>query len=219
MLSRAMITIFKTTSKSVTLVALSYRGYWTSTGRPTQSGIETDAKSFLCWAQRSFPHAHMILWGQSIGAAVAVTALANHLTTQTHRVASTNGVRAGTSLGLNITGIILETPFVNIRRMLANLYPQKWLPYRHLWPFLRSKWDSERALMRMKGSGEPVPPILLLPAADDEVVPLAETDHLESLCKVLELRYERVDVSSALHHEASSKILGRRAIADFIAGH
>ncbi|PSK53840.1 hypothetical protein B9Z65_7646 [Elsinoe australis] len=203
LLSRVVTAISQKNHRSVTLAALSYRGYWNSTGQPSQAGIEDDAQSFFSWASRTYPGADIVIWGQSIGSGIATTALATLYETSS-------------ASKINVARVILETPFVNMRRMLADLYPQKWLPYRHLWPFLRCAWDSEKALRRLEASGKRVPPILLLPATDDEVVPSAEADWLEDLCKVLRLHYRRVDVDGALHNEASTKLRGRQAIANFV---
>ena len=105
------------------LVALSYRGYWTSTGRASQRGIELDAQALLTWVETEFgTDTKVILWGQSIGAGVASTATATYLLRNDQK--------------LHIQGLILETPFSNIRSMLSAMYPQKWLPYGYLWPFL-----------------------------------------------------------------------------------
>ena len=74
----------------------------------------------------------LIVWGQSIGAGVA-TNLAARLTTTDHTVP--------------IDALILETPFLSIRAMLETLYPQRWVPYKHLWPFLRNHLDSWRNMV------------------------------------------------------------------------
>jgi len=114
---------------------------------------------------------------------------------------------------------------VTIRRMLAALYPEKWIPYRYLWPFLRNWWDSEKALREIArctggGSssedGQRPPRVLLLPAGKDEVIPAAEADYLETVCREIGLDTTRVDVPGALHNEASLKAVGRIAIVDFL---
>ncbi|KAF2219459.1 Alpha/Beta hydrolase protein, partial [Elsinoe ampelina] len=204
LLSRAAASVYDATHSKVIICALSYRGYWKSTGSPSQSGIEIDAQSFLAWAADIYPSSQVIIWGQSIGAGVASTALATYVS------------KSNPAQPINVKGLILETPFVNIRRMLVELYPQKWLPYRHLWPFLRSHWDSEVALRKMKNSRTQVPPILLLPAADDEVVPRTDAAYLEKLCHDLGLAVSRVSIHAALHHQASEKPQGRKAITEFI---
>lgn len=101
--------------------------------------------------------------------------------------------------------------------MLAALYPQKWLPYRYLWPFLWNRWDSEAAL-RTIATALTRPKILLLPGSRDEVVPSVESEKLEALCEELQLDFIRKDVEGALHNEASTKRPGQLAIVDFITG-
>jgi hypothetical protein len=188
------------------IVALSYRGYWGSSGRATQSGIELDARSVLKFVAEtySFPDTNvdLILWGQSIGAGVATTLAAAH-------------VSSPGQCDLPISRLILETPFTSVRSMLTALYPQKWLPYRYLWPFLWNHWDSAVAL-RTLGNGNSPPKIFLLPGSRDEVVPPMEVDRLEGLCKEMGLPYERQDIAGALHNEVSIKREGQRAIVRFV---
>ncbi|KAK5171007.1 lipin Ned1 [Saxophila tyrrhenica] len=191
----------------ITMLCLSYRGYWQSSGRATQSGIELDAQALLEHVVEHYASSgedvKFILWGQSIGSGVATTAAASYLT------------RPG-SAKLPISGLILETPFTSIKSMLAALYPQKWLPYRYLWPLLWNHWDSVAALNTIADAGHK-PKILLLPGSKDEVVPAEEADRLERACGGLGLEYERRDVLGALHHETTTKAPGRHAIAAFIA--
>ena len=44
--------------------------------------------------------------------------------------------------GSKVDGLVLETPFTSIRAMLVAIYPQQWLPYRYLYPFLWNHWNS-----------------------------------------------------------------------------
>lgn len=201
MLSRVLTTMAESSSSDITMVALSYRGYWTSGGRASQRGIEKDTEAFLQWAAQTYPSHKLLLWGQSIGAGIAAHAASRYL---------------GNPKNSPTAGMILETPFVSVRRMLAALYPERWVPYKYLWPFLRNWWDSEEALRRISQSGAAVPKILILPADKDEVVPATEADHLEDVCKSLSLPYLRQNVRGALHNEASTKPSGRQAIADFL---
>ena len=121
------------------IVALSYRGFWTSSGRPSEAGIKLDAAAALEWAIKTFPSDHenvrVVLWGQSLGAGVALDAAATATGTQDNN--------------LTVDGILLETPFVSVKAMLLEIYNMKWLPYRYLGPFLRSHWDSREALRRL----------------------------------------------------------------------
>ncbi|KAK5012777.1 hypothetical protein LTR39_003981 [Cryomyces antarcticus] len=197
------------------IVALSYRGFWTSRGRVSQKGIERDALAALAWITASPFHApgkdvQLILWGQSIGAGVAATAAAAYLQNAIQNVPSTSQPAP------NFLALILETPFVSIRDMLAALYPQRWLPYRYLHPFLWNHWDTESALRTIRAvAAESLPEVLLLPAAKDEVVPPDQADRLLAICGEVGLEVRRVDVAGALHTEAMAKREGRDAVVGF----
>lgn len=189
-----------------TLVALAYRGYWTSSGRASQIGIEKDAQALLQWVNSSYANGdeelQLILWGQSIGAGVASTAAAEYIQHGTHQSKAP------------ITGLVLETPFSSIKSMLIALYPQQWLPYRYLWPFLWNHWDSEAALQRI-ADAEVRFKTLVMSATRDEVVPSGEAEKLERICRELKLEMERKKIIGALHTEATTRREGQDAIARF----
>ncbi|RDW61176.1 alpha/beta hydrolase [Aspergillus mulundensis] len=210
------------------VAALSYRGYWKSSGRATQRGIEADAQAFLDWVYATYASGsedlRLILWGHSLGAAVASSALAKRLSTRT--ATKMSGVSRG-----NITGLILEAPISSIKDMLIALYPQKWLPYRYLHPFSWNNWDVAGNLEQLaqqyktpfgnatgSTSKAGVPPILLLSAENDEVIPLWVADQLEEKGKNLGLDIERVNVKGAMHIEAPLKAGGRAKLVRFMRG-
>ena len=178
------------------MVCCSYRGYWTSSGRATEKGIALDAVASLNWIKQYHRRQNstyadeeisVVIWGQSIGAGVA-TSLASKKDTFPN--------------GLHLQALILETPFLSIRAMLETLYPQKWLPYRYLWPFLRNHLDSEKAVKLMRKSfGVQAPRVLILQAGKDELVPTSHGRLLEEQCLEIGLQAERKIVSGALHTE------------------
>ncbi|KAK3329317.1 hypothetical protein B0H66DRAFT_596907 [Apodospora peruviana] len=108
----------------LTFVCLSYRGFWTSRGRPSERGLRIDAEAGVQWIAElheskfgngdrgPVPVPILLVWGQSIGSGVATNLAA------TGRLPAT----------MPIKGLILETPFLSVRAMLETLYPQKWLP-------------------------------------------------------------------------------------------
>ncbi|KAL6231072.1 Alpha/Beta hydrolase protein [Aspergillus navahoensis] len=228
------------------IAALSYRGYWKSLGRATQWGIEADAQAFLNWVFDTYQSEHedlrIVLWGHSLGAAVASSALVRRLvsTNTSNSPSATNtNAKLGTAPGANedkIAGLILEAPISSIKDMLVALYPQKWLPYRYLHPFSWNHWDVARNLEQLAhhqnqnkgqkqnrgsypengpGSGQ-VPPILLLSAENDEVVPLWVADQLEHRGRDLGLDIVSVNVKGAMHIEAPMKGDGREALVLFV---
>jgi fermentation-respiration switch protein FrsA (DUF1100 family) len=187
---------------------VSYRGFWTSKGRPSERGIKLDAQAALQWvlSKIDLSNTRVVIWGQSIGAGVATTALATHLETETDcRKAAV------------VSGLILETPFVNLRSMLVALYPQKFLPYRYLYPFLRSTWDSQDALQRVAAAPQPRrPKVLILQAGSDEIVPAGQAEILKCICTEGGLDAKLVPIKGALHTEIMAKQGGREAAAQFL---
>ena len=218
-----------------TLVALSYRGYWRSRGRPSEPGLVRDAAAALSWCATRFPAGTpMVLWGQSLGAAVATAVAADVAEKRlgTPPAADSGNVEGREGAGvklLPITGLVLETPFVSMRRMLASHYPQRWVPYQYLWPFLRSRWDNVTALRRLSaaaagnrrvgpepgGVNEGAPPVLLLQASKDEVVPGVDAGELEGVAQTARLRAKLVTIDGALHNGIMATAEGRIALAVF----
>ncbi|KAJ5533724.1 hypothetical protein N7494_010276 [Penicillium frequentans] len=217
------------------VVALSYRGYWTSSGTATQSGIEKDALAFLNWVSATYSspdtNCQVFLWGHSLGAAVASSAMSKYLTRR-DAPPPTRGVTL-----LPISGLIMEAPISNIKDMLIALYPQKWLPYRYLWPFSWNTWCSSKSLEQLaryrdrdadqriktdapcNGRVRSVPPILLLAAENDEVIPPHVAGQLEQIGQDLGLEITRKDVMGAMHTECTMKNDGREALVKFILEH
>ncbi|KAI1495800.1 Alpha/Beta hydrolase protein [Biscogniauxia marginata] len=198
-----------------TMVCLSYRGYWTSRGRPTEKGIRLDAAAAVdCISQMhrksysneiggSSPRAELVLWGQSIGSGVATNLASECLMPE----------------NLHLNALILETPFTSIRAMLEVLYPQKWLPYKHLWPFLRNHLDSWKNLDLISRNYklEKLPPaVFILQAAKDELVPAELSQRLYDRCLEVQLPVTRKAVSGAFHNDTLFRLEGRKAVSAFL---
>ncbi|GAB1310141.1 Monoacylglycerol lipase ABHD12 [Madurella fahalii] len=200
-------------SMELTFVCLSYRGYWTSRGRPSEPGLRLDAEAGVRWIaerhQRRFGEGGettpiLLVWGQSIGSGVATNLAA------TGRLPSK----------MQIKGLLLETPFVSIKAMLETLYPQKWLPYRYLWPFLRNHLDSWENLgliaQASKDTGEPPPTIYILEAERDELVPKEQSGRLYQRCVDLGLPVEKGVAPVAYHQQAIARGEGKKLAAQAI---
>lgn len=209
-----------------TLVALSYRGFWKSSGRASQRGIELDSQAALNWIFARYgnlPNVEFVLWGQSIGAGVATIAAARQLEVTKQSTFSSGQVH-------KIAGLLLETPFTSLRAMLVALYPQKFLPYRYLGPFLKSTWDSEAAfasigmslaqkttLTSINGDRHGTFHVLLLEAGDDELVPKGDAEKLLSACRVSkEIGADHKVVKGALHTDVMTKTEGKKEIVRFL---
>lgn len=90
------------------LVALSYRGYGGSSGRPTEDGLIEDGRATYAFAAARYPAARFVLWGESLGSAVAI-ALA---------------------VEKPVAGLVLEAPFLSAVAVAASAFP--FLPVRWL---------------------------------------------------------------------------------------
>jgi fermentation-respiration switch protein FrsA (DUF1100 family) len=90
------------------LVALSYRGYGGSTGRPSEQGLIDDARAAYDFAIKRYPADRIVLWGESLGSGVAVALAAER----------------------KVTRIVLEAPFLSAVDVAAGVYP--YLPVRWL---------------------------------------------------------------------------------------
>jgi fermentation-respiration switch protein FrsA (DUF1100 family) len=63
------------------IVAIDYRGYGVSTGRPTESGLYRDVDATLAFVRERLPPitAPLVYWGRSLGTSMAAYAAAGHL--------------------------------------------------------------------------------------------------------------------------------------------
>jgi uncharacterized protein len=89
--------------------------------------------------------------------------------------------------------------------MLVIIYPQKWLPYRYLWPLLWNHLDSWRALEQIsQKSSSSLPKVVILEAEKDELVPKSHGDELEKRCIDMGVDVKRHVIRGALHTEVMS---------------
>jgi fermentation-respiration switch protein FrsA (DUF1100 family) len=108
-----------------TIFILEYRGYGDSEGTPSEEGLYLDAEAALkaMTSHAGIPAEQVVLFGQSLGAAVAVELA-------TRQVPS---------------GLVLESAFTSVRDMARHHYP--WLPVASL---LRNRFDSLSKIERAK---------------------------------------------------------------------
>jgi fermentation-respiration switch protein FrsA (DUF1100 family) len=90
------------------LLALSYRGYGGSTGRPSEAGLLRDAEATYAYAAARYPAERLVPYGESLGSGVAVALAAEHI----------------------VGKVILEAPFTSAVDIGAAAYP--FLPVRLL---------------------------------------------------------------------------------------
>lgn len=90
----------KLTSDGTGLVALNYRGYGGSSGKPSEAGIILDAKAAYDFAAGRYGAERIVFWGESLGTGVAVALAAEK----------------------PVARIVLESPYTSIADVAASVY-------------------------------------------------------------------------------------------------
>lgn len=96
------------TADGTGLVALSFRGYGGSSGKPTEAGLLNDGAAAYAFAATRYPPERIVPWGYSLGTGVAVA------------------IAASKPVGK----LILEAPYTSIVDIAASLFwymPVRWL--------------------------------------------------------------------------------------------
>jgi hypothetical protein len=101
------------------LVALSFRGYAGSSGKPTEAGLIADGEAAYRFAAARYPPERIVLWGYSLGSGVVVAIAAKH--------------PAGK--------LILEAPYTSTADVAAAAFP--YLPVRWL---LKDRFHSDQRI-------------------------------------------------------------------------
>lgn len=89
------------TADGTGLVALCYRGYGGSSGKPSEAGLIWDALAAYDFAAARYPPARIVPWGESLGTAVAIALAAER----------------------KVGGLILDAPFTSATDVGAAVYP------------------------------------------------------------------------------------------------
>ena len=121
------------------LLALSYRGYGGSTGKPTETGFISDGMAAYDFARARTPARNIVVWGESLGTGVAVAVAADR----------------------EVGGAILDAPFTSIADVGAAAYP--FAPVRWL---IKDPFHSDERIARvtapllvLHGERDPIVPI------------------------------------------------------------
>jgi fermentation-respiration switch protein FrsA (DUF1100 family) len=83
------------------LLALSYRGYGGSSGKPSEDGLLRDARAAYDFARVRYPARRLVLWGESLGTAVAIALAAER----------------------EVGAVILDAPFTSAADIGAAAFP------------------------------------------------------------------------------------------------
>jgi len=134
------------------VMMVSYRGYGLSEGSPSEKGFRIDAQTALDFvishpvlgpSENKGPGSKIILYGQSIGGAVAIDLAARNPNA--------------------VTALILENTFLSIPRLIPSA-----VPYLAPFAFLcHQRWESATTVTKLP----PSMALLMLSGSNDEIVP------------------------------------------------
>jgi fermentation-respiration switch protein FrsA (DUF1100 family) len=105
------------------LLALCYRGYGGSSGSPSEAGLIRDAVAAYDFAAARYQPARLVLWGESLGTAVAIALATDH----------------------KVGGLILDAPFTSAADVGAAVYP--FVPVRWL---IKDSFHSDRRIAQVR---------------------------------------------------------------------
>jgi len=123
------------------VLAVEYRGYGRSEGKPSEAGLYRDAEAGLNYLKqtRQIDARNIIAYGQSLGSAVAAHLAAKH----------------------PVAGVVLEAPFPSLSAMAQKIFPF----FPGAGALVWRQFDTERALASIHV------PILIVHCTNDPVVP------------------------------------------------
>ncbi|XP_014249652.1 monoacylglycerol lipase ABHD12 isoform X2 [Cimex lectularius] len=176
------------------IVAFDYRSYGDSSPiEPSELGVVEDSKTVYKWLKKKAAGlAKIIIWGHSLG-----TGISSHL------------VDILESEGERVTGLILESPFNNMKEEIRS-YPLAkffiylpWFDYFFTEPMYNNglQFESDKHLLKVST------PILILHAEDDIVIPVALGEKLYKT-----LQKERPNNLTTLVKFSQSERLGHKYI-------
>jgi fermentation-respiration switch protein FrsA (DUF1100 family) len=151
-MSHRMDTIAMFHSLGYGVLIFDYRGYGSSSGKPSEAGLYRDAQA--AWEhltrQRGIPPRRIVLFGESLGGAVAARLAAREAPQESTQESTQKQPGA----------LVLSSVFTSAPDLAADLYP--WLPTRWL---TRLRYDTRAALAQTRC------PVLVAHSPDDEIVP------------------------------------------------
>lgn len=174
---------------------LEYRGYGKSTGIPDLDGIMQDMESGMrtLLAREDIDPHKIIVFGQSMGGAIAVYAVANSAYRQ------------------HIKALIIESAFSDYRRITRDVLSRSWLTWPFQWPLsflIDNSYSPEDYIDKIS----PIP-LLIIHGVNDRVVPYAHGERLYMLAKE---RKQIWTINYGRHIDANGDSGFRRHLVDYI---
>lgn len=138
----------------VNILAVDYRGYGLSTGKPSEKGLNNDADAVLDYVRerKDINKDKIIVFGRSLGGAVAVSLCSRRRD--------------------EVCGLIIENTYISMEQLAKDLFKVLKLVGPLLPLLLKNKWDSQEKIKSVKC------PILFISGLQDRVIP---SRHMKTL--------------------------------------
>lgn len=158
-----------------------YRGYGKSTGKLSEQMLTKDAQQFYEYLKERYSEDQIVLYGRSLG----------------------TGVTTNLARSVRCKMVILETPFLSVPDMAAEMLPPV-LPIRQL---LSYKLDNADNLSNIQA------PVYLIHGTEDELVPYRHSEGLVNVLKQPEVLYT---IEGAGHNNISEFPVYHEVIAKLL---
>uniref|UniRef100_A0AC34GT43 Serine aminopeptidase S33 domain-containing protein n=1 Tax=Panagrolaimus sp. ES5 TaxID=591445 RepID=A0AC34GT43_9BILA len=170
------------------VLSIDYRGYGDSSGTSSEDGLAEDAHFIYNYAIEKAPNKPIYVWGHSMGSGVSARFVAE---LSDKRMAP--------------WGTILESPFNNIHDAVKNhpfakpwLFFGKWFDKLMIDKWIASglKMESDKSIQRFKC------PVLILHAADDNIIPIENGKKLANAAKKadIDVKFVEFEANLGLRH-------------------
>ncbi len=174
-----------------------YRGYGASAGEPTLNGLQLDVQAALrtLLAMPEADPERIVVFGQSLGAALAITAL------------------AGSPDRSQVQALVVEGAFTSLRALAREKLAGFWLTWPLQWPLGLTVDDRYRPIDSI-GKLAPLP-ILIIQGEADQVVP---SHHGIALFEAASAPKQLWLLPGTGHIQAFTLIENRRRLRDYLDG-
>jgi len=137
-----------------------YRGYGRSEGEPSLPGLQRDMTATMDWLfQRTdIDTTRIVVFGQSLGAAIAITGLAE------------------SPYRSQVRSLIVEGAFTSFRDLTRELMSRSWLTWLFQWPLSLTIDDTYRPIDSIRKLGDV--PLLIIHSRSDAVIPFHHGEEL-----------------------------------------
>jgi len=137
-----------------------YRGYGRSSGEPSMDGIQLDMAAAMDWLfqRQDIDTSRIVVFGQSLGAATAITGL------------------AASPYRTRVRGLIVEGAFTSYRELTRELLANSWLTWLFQWPLSLTIDDRYRPIDSIRQLNDV--PLLIIHSRSDQVIPFHHGEEL-----------------------------------------